>query len=555
MQHASPARAAARQNVAVLVIASLLPLLLMQCVSSTAPEVKTTAAVPARKPLRILALMTFDTMSHHIWMSALTVELAKRGHLVTSIDIHKHSENPPTLNTTVIETAFQFIDQEYMKLFMASTVPGQISMLQDMGEIDCKRDLASPTMQRLLDPAFKGAFDPIIIDYHADCMLGFVHRFNYPGVLAVSAFPVAPWVDDLMHNPQVPSILAHTLQPFPHPMNLWQRAWTLYLHAHQKFLVWWRRPVENSLIKRFFGDDAPSVEQLRQHVHVALVNENPVLEAPRPLLPSQIPVGGMHVKPADLGRIPSGLLKWMDDSKDGFIFVSFGSVMKGKSIDPVKKRALVNSFAALAPLRVLWKIEPDAVAAEPVTANVRVEAWAPQNDLFGHPNLRLFVSHCGGLSVQEASYHGVPVLGTPFVVDQFVNLEKVVGVGMGRRMPFKDITTERFVGEINEMLTNPRYLKAARHTRTLIHDQKETPLERAVWWAEYVGRHRGAPHLRSPARDLYWHQVMMLDIAALLALAVLAVLLVAFLVVKYTVYFVRKGSQQHKTPLKRAKKD
>ncbi|KAE8737116.1 UDP-glycosyltransferase-26, partial [Frankliniella occidentalis] len=75
------------------------------------------------------------------------------------------------------------------------------------------------------------------------------------------------------------------------------------------------------------------------------------------------------------------LRKWMDEAKDGFVFVSFGSIMRGKDIDLVKKRALVESFAALAPVRVLWKIEPDAVAAQPVAANVRVEAWAPQNDL------------------------------------------------------------------------------------------------------------------------------------------------------------------------------
>ncbi|KAE8737493.1 UDP-glycosyltransferase-22, partial [Frankliniella occidentalis] len=363
----------------------------MQCITSAASEVKSTAAAPAvapaaapagapvaaatpaREPLRILSIMTVGTMSHHIWMSALTVELAKRGHLVTSIDIHKHGENPPTLNTTIIETAFKLANPEHMKRWLAATVVQQISLLQEIVEKECIRDLGAPAMQRLLDSAFESTYDLIIIDYMSDCMLGFAHRFNYPGMIAVSPFPISPWIDDLMYNPQVPSILAHTMQPFPHPMNLWQRAWTLYLHAHSKLVVWWWRPVQDSLIKRFFGEDAPSVEQLRQHVHVALVNENPILEAARPLPPSLIPVGGMHVKPADLGRIPSDLRKWMDDAKDGFIFVSFGSIMKGKFIDPVKKRALVDSFAALAPVRVLWKIEPDSVAAEPVAANVRVE--------------------------------------------------------------------------------------------------------------------------------------------------------------------------------------
>ncbi|KAE8737114.1 UDP-glycosyltransferase-28, partial [Frankliniella occidentalis] len=120
----------------------------------------------------------------------MTVELAKRGHLVTSIDIHKHSENPPTLNTSIIETAFRiFDDPEDMGRWFAASVVQKIGIVQSLLEEDCKRDLGAPAMQRLLDPAFKGAFDLIIIDYQADCMLGFAHRFNYPGMLAVSPFP------------------------------------------------------------------------------------------------------------------------------------------------------------------------------------------------------------------------------------------------------------------------------------------------------------------------------------------------------------------------------
>ena len=52
-----------------------------------------------------------------------------------------------------------------------------------------------------------------------------------------------------------------------------------------------------------------------------------------------------------------------------------------------------------------------------------------------------------------------------------------------------------------------RYRDEARRLSALMRDEKETPLERAVWWVEYVGRHRGAPHLRSPALDVPWYQV------------------------------------------------
>ena len=39
------------------------------------------------KPLRVLALMTMDTMSHHLWLASLTLRLAERGHGVHSVDV------------------------------------------------------------------------------------------------------------------------------------------------------------------------------------------------------------------------------------------------------------------------------------------------------------------------------------------------------------------------------------------------------------------------------------------------------------------------------------
>jgi hypothetical protein len=39
-------------------------------------------------------------------------------------------------------------------------------------------------------------------------------------------------------------------------------------------------------------------------------------------------------------------------------------------------------------------------------------------DVLGHFNARVFVSHCGLHSVYEAGFHGVPVVGVPFMFEQ-----------------------------------------------------------------------------------------------------------------------------------------
>lgn len=49
-------------------------------------------------------------------------------------------------------------------------------------------------------------------------------------------------------------------------------------------------------------------------------------------------------------------------------------------------------------------------------------------------------------------------------------------------------------------------------------------MEQAVWWVEYVIRHKGAPHLRSAAQHLTWYQRQQLDVAAVLLIAAATIL-------------------------------
>lgn len=75
-------------------------------------------------------------------------------------------------------------------------------------------------------------------------------------------------------------------------------------------------------------------------------------------------------------------------------------------------------------------------------------------------------------------------------------------------------------------------------------DQPMTGLERAIWWTEYVIRHKGAKHLRSPALDIPSYQYFLLDVIGFCLLVVLIVGHVLYklvkLVIKIIKYFVKK---------------
>jgi len=78
------------------------------------------------------------------------------------------------------------------------------------------------------------------------------------------------------------------------------------------------------------------------------------------------------------------------------------------------------------------------------------------NPFSGHPNTRLFVSHCGGQSTLEAAYHGVPILAVPSCFDQIDNANSLVNEGAAIRLNFNEITEENYLKTLRELLDNPK---------------------------------------------------------------------------------------------------
>ena len=77
-----------------------------------------------------------------------------------------------------------------------------------------------------------------------------------------------------------------------------------------------------------------------------------------------------------------------------------------------------------------------------------------------------------------------------------------------------------------------RYRENAQRISRIYQDQPRTPLQQAVYWTEYVIRHKGASHLRSAVLDLAWYQYFLLDVIAVLALAVGSVVLIVYMTLR-----------------------
>lgn len=72
-----------------------------------------------------------------------------------------------------------------------------------------------------------------------------------------------------------------------------------------------------------------------------------------------------------------------------------------------------------------------------------------------HPNTKLFISHGGALSTQEAAYFGVPLIAMPFFIDQRIMANEITKKKFGLRMDAAKVTSQITLDHINEILTNP----------------------------------------------------------------------------------------------------
>ena len=89
-------------------------------------------------------------------------------------------------------------------------------------------------------------------------------------------------------------------------------------------------------------------------------------------------------------------------------------------------------------------------------ANVKLSKWVPQQEVLGHPNTKLFITHGGLLSTQEATYHGVPLVGIPIFADQNTNMKQAERAGYAVTIDILEFTEESLESAVNEILTNDK---------------------------------------------------------------------------------------------------
>ncbi|XP_026236438.1 UDP-glucuronosyltransferase 2B15-like isoform X2 [Urocitellus parryii] len=234
------------------------------------------------------------------------------------------------------------------------------------------------------------------------------------------------------------------------------------------------------------------------------------LEFPRPFLPNFDFVGGLHCKPAK--PLPKEMEEFVQSSgENGIVVFSLGSMVSNM---PEEKANIIAFALAQIPQKVIWRFngkKPDKLGP-----NTQIYEWIPQNDLLGHPKTKAFITHGGANGIYEAIYHGIPMVGIPLFGDQADNIAHMKAKGAAIRLDYRTLSSADLLKALRMVINDPLYKENAMKLSRIQHDQPVKPLDRAVFWIEFVMRHKGAKHLRVAAHDLSWFQYYSLDVIGFL---------------------------------------
>lgn len=480
--------------------------------------------------------------SHWVNMKVLIEELHSRGHEIT---VMRPSDSwyikaEPSYSTITLEAPLGF-DAEKFGRFVTKMLNLRRDGASSWSRIALEYELVEQFYQmhkhmvkmvgdmfddeKMMQELQDAKFDLVLTDPAIGGGVLLAHRLGLPLVLNVR------WtIQGEAHYAIAPSPLSYIPIPgseMTDKMTFSQRVKNILYYFFTRIQIWYvTEPNYKPFVHRYFGPDVHYME-LFQAADIWLMRNDFTFEFPRPTMPNVVYMSGFQCKPSKL--LPKELEDFVQSSGEhGVIVMTLGTLVTNLPEDIAED--IAAAFAQL-PQKVIWRHK----GKRPSTLgnNTLILDWLPQNDLLGHPKTRLFVAHGGTNGLQEAIHHGIPLVGLPLMFDQHDNFFRMKSRGVAQVLDIATVNKDNFLQALKEVLYEPSYRDKMKTLSNLHRDQPIKPLDRAMFWIEFVMRHKGASHLRTESYKMSMIQYHSIDVAVFLLVVVSLVLIILISMLRF----------------------
>ncbi|KAM4836416.1 UDP-glucuronosyltransferase 1A7-like isoform 4-T4 [Thomomys bottae] len=469
--------------------------------------------------------------SHWLSMRSVVEKLVLRGHEVVAVMPEVSWQLGHSLNFTVktystsytledLDQAFKvFVDAQWEtpEQTIFSVLSGTAKRFFDITYSHCRSLFKNKELVEFLK---ESSFDAVFLDPFDACGLIVAKYFSLPSV-SFSRVVLCYHLEEGSQCPSPHSYVPRLLSSLPEVMTFRERVWN-YFHVFDEFLF----------CPSFFKEATDTASEILQtpvtmydlfsQVSIWLLRLDFVLDFPRPVMPNMVYVGGINCHQGK--PLSKEFEAYINASGEhGIVVFSLGSMV---AEIPEKKAMAIAEALGQIPQTVLWRYTGSRPSN--LANNTILVKWLPQNDLLGHPKTRAFITHAGSHGIYEGICNGVPMVMMPLFGDQMDNAKRIETRGAGVTLNILEMTSDDIAKALKAVINDKSYKENIMHLSSLHKDRPIEPLDLAVFWVEYVMRHKGAPHLRPAAHDLTWYQYHSLDVIGFLLAILLAVALTIF---------------------------
>lgn len=469
--------------------------------------------------------------SHWLNMKILVEELHSRGHQITvlrsSTSWYVSEFSPHYTSITIYQEQSQNIESQD---FMTSFLKRSIEIRRRQGSLWAFLDFYK-NLFNMIGENQKVVAKLVISIFENKTLIKELKETGYDLFLTDPAFPAGVLLAHYLQLPLVfnvrwlfsgeahfaiaPSPLSYIPELFSHfsdKMNFFQRISNIIYHSMLVYMYHYvSNPPYQAVCDQYFGPDV-NVMSLIQGADLWLMRVDFIFEFPRPTMPNVVYIGGFQGKPSK--PLPSDLEDFVQSSGEhGLIVMTLGTLLS--DLGPEISEIFASAFANL-PQKVVWR----HVGERPVTLgnNTKLVEWLPQNDILGHSKTKAFVTHGGTNGIYEAIYHGVPVLGIPLIFDQYDNMMRMKARAVAEIVDVTKLDVASLTSALKSILDPEKpYKQNMRKLSQLHHDKPVKPKDSAIFWMEFVMRHKGAAHLRTESYKLPWYAYHSLDVITVIA--------------------------------------
>ncbi|XP_070695287.1 UDP-glucuronosyltransferase 2B20-like [Pempheris klunzingeri] len=466
--------------------------------------------------------------SHWLNMKILVEMLHSRGHQITVLrsttSWYVSEFSPHYTSITINSEESQNIEsQAFMTSFLKRSIEirrrngtlwaflefysNLFEMLGENQKVVAKQVISIFENKTLIKEMKETAYDLVLTDPVFPGGVLLAHYLQLPSVYNVR------WLfNGDAHFVIAPSPLSYVPQLFSYysdKMNFFERLYNIICHSMMVYMYYYvSDPPYQAVCNRYFGSDVTTIS-LIQGADLWLMRVDFTFELPRPTMPNVVYIGGFQGKPSK--PLPSDLEEFVQSSGEhGVVVMTLGTLLG--DLGPELSDIIASAFARL-PQKVVWR----HIGKRPTTLgnNTRLVEWLPQNDILGHPKTKVFITHGGTNGIYEAIYHGVPILGIPLIFDQYDNMVRMKARGVAEIVEVTTLDVESLTSALKNILDPENsYKQNMLKLSQLHHDKPIKPIDSAIFWVEYVMRHKGAAHLRSESYKMPWYVYHSLDVLA-----------------------------------------